>query len=79
MVANKRKMPRYGDGAIDYSDFCQRIMFDRQGMEALASKINTRFSELRYESHIAGHFPLSVAQKILCLLRRLRALHLDMG
>lgn len=40
-------MHRYGDGAIDYSDFCQRIMFDRQGMEALASKINTRFSELR--------------------------------
>jgi len=39
---------RYGDGAIDYSDFCQRIMFDRQGMEALAGKINRRFSELRY-------------------------------
>lgn len=40
-------MLRYGDGAIDYSDFCQRIMFDRHGMEALAGKINTRFSELR--------------------------------
>eukprot|EP00903_Cladosiphon_okamuranus_P013950 g12974.t1 len=43
----RRLFDRYGDGAIDYSDFCQRIMFDRQGMEALASKINARFSELR--------------------------------
>ncbi|CAM9186272.1 unnamed protein product, partial [Ectocarpus fasciculatus] len=43
----KRLFDRYGDGAIDYGDFCQRIMFDRQGMEALAGKINTRFTELR--------------------------------
>ncbi|CAM9175845.1 unnamed protein product [Hapterophycus canaliculatus] len=43
----KRLFDRYGDGAIDYSDFCQRIMFDRQGMEALASKINSRFAQLR--------------------------------
>ncbi|CAM9389683.1 unnamed protein product, partial [Laminaria digitata] len=43
----RRLFDRYGDGAIDYSDFCQRIMFDRQGMEALAGKINSRFVELR--------------------------------
>lgn len=38
---------RYGDGAIDYTDFCQRIMFDQTGMEALANKISARFAELR--------------------------------
>lgn len=38
---------RYGDGAIDYTDFCQRIMFDGQGMATLAAKINARFAELR--------------------------------
>lgn len=38
---------RYGDGAIDYTDFCQRIMFDQAGMEALANKISARFAELR--------------------------------
>lgn len=38
---------RYGDGAIDYTDFCQRTLFDQHGMEALAGKINARFAELR--------------------------------
>ncbi|CAM9910415.1 unnamed protein product, partial [Ascophyllum nodosum] len=43
----KRMFDRYGDGAIDYTDFCQRILFDQTGMEALAGKINARFVELR--------------------------------
>eukprot|EP00904_Undaria_pinnatifida_P002651 jgi/Undpi1/12387/HiC_scaffold_5.g02059.m1 len=43
----RRLFDRYGDGAIDYTDFCQSIMFDRQEMEALAGKINSRFAELR--------------------------------
>lgn len=38
---------RYGNGAIDYTDFCQRIMFDQEGMEALANKMSARFTELR--------------------------------
>lgn len=39
---------RYGSGEIDYANFCQRIMFDREGMEALACKIAARFTELRW-------------------------------
>ena len=40
---------RYGDGAIDYTDFCLRMLFDQHGKEALAGKINARFAELRWE------------------------------
>ncbi|CAM9543655.1 unnamed protein product, partial [Discosporangium mesarthrocarpum] len=38
---------RYGDGAMDYMDFCQRVMFDQRGMEELANKLSSCFTELR--------------------------------
>jgi hypothetical protein len=38
---------RYGDHAMDYTAFCNRVLFDHADMEQLSHKIANKFSSLR--------------------------------
>jgi Ca2+-binding EF-hand superfamily protein len=38
---------RYGDGAMDYQDFCSRVLFDCREAEIVAHKLSSRCQDLR--------------------------------
>jgi hypothetical protein len=38
---------RYGDHAMDYTAFCNRVLFDHADMEQLSHKIAKKFNALR--------------------------------
>ncbi len=47
-VQHLRKLfDRYGDGTMDYQDFCFRVCFSNKATEVLSKKLSARFLELR--------------------------------
>ena len=49
-----RKFDRHGNDTVDYLDFCRFVSIDAREMEIVASKLASKFSELRRRGVVAA-------------------------